>query len=134
LLTNWRQEVARVSRVLSIDIKVDEAAIDEFLTRDLHRQRHCGQVTETFSYNWVSRVYTMLCTAAQDRAIEVSELDEIYNAYQSNARTFRIALDAYRNGMNPEQVRELNYNVPIWIAGRDFDESPCFHQGSGRVT
>jgi hypothetical protein len=66
LLDDWRPEVKRISAALGVDLNTqDEGAVEEFLKQDLHRQRHCGPVTEPFGTDWISAVYETLCAAAR---------------------------------------------------------------------
>jgi hypothetical protein len=123
LLEDWRVEVARVSKALSIELKPDETAIDNFLTRDLHRQRFSGPVTETFGYSWVTRVYANLSAAAQDEPLDLPTMDEIYHAYRANERAFRIAWDEFCDRyslIDPQHVREMLDSAPVFRSGRDF--------------
>ncbi len=96
LLEDWRREVARVSRALDLDLAPDAAAVDAFLTPDLHRQRCEGPITEVFGYPWLSDTYTILAEAARDRPLDVARLDEIFRAYRTCERAFRISLDDWR--------------------------------------
>jgi hypothetical protein len=96
LMKNWRAEIVRLSEALSVELRPDHAAIEEFLTADLYRQRFSGPVTETLGYSWTTRVYAILSAAAQDGPIDFPSLDEIYHAYRANERTFRIASDDFR--------------------------------------
>lgn len=123
LINNWRVEVARVSRALSIDLKPDETAISDFLTRDLYRQRCTDPIIETFGYSWITRVYAILSSAAQDGPVDLPVLDEIYYAYRANERTFRIAWDEFRNGLqriDKQQLLERLERLPVLKSGQDF--------------
>lgn len=96
LLGNWRSEVVRMSDALAIDLVPDERAIEEFITLDLYRQRRTDPIIECFSYDWMSRVYETISAAARGASLSFGVLDEIYDAYQTNERTFRIAWDEWR--------------------------------------
>jgi hypothetical protein len=50
------------------------------VTPDLHRQRHCGPVTEPFGTDWISTVYEALRAAARDQ----SALDRVFEAYRAS--------------------------------------------------
>jgi hypothetical protein len=96
LLKDWRREVERISATLAIDFNTrDEGAIEEFLTPDLHRQRHCGPVTEPFGANWISAVYEGLSAAARDEPWDQSALDRVFEAYRASERGFRVALEDF---------------------------------------
>lgn len=120
LLTNWRVEIDRVAKALTINMNANEAAIDGFLSHNLHRERYSGPVTETFGYSWTTRIYSILTAAAQDKAIDFPSLDEIYYAYRANARAFRLAIDEVRNKHSHQEVGGFIDSLPIWTAERDF--------------
>lgn len=128
LLTDWRSEMSRISAALSIDLSArDESAIEEFLRRDLRRQRHDGPATEVFGQPWVSRVYTALSAAARDEPVDTATLDEVFDAYRACERAFRVALEDFagrrdsrpairepREGRNPNLAKLIGV-----VAGRD---------------
>jgi hypothetical protein len=119
LLKDWRVEVARVSKTLSIDLEVDETSIDDFVTPDLHRQVYSGPITETFGYSWITRVYAILSAAAQDGPIDLPSLDEIYHAYRASARAFRTPVDDVENRLSTQRLREFVDRLPILKSDRD---------------
>jgi hypothetical protein len=89
VVDDWRREIKRISATLPIDLSTgDEDAIDEFLTPDLHRQRHCGPVTEAFGTDWNSTVWETLCAAARDEPLDGSALDRVFEAYRSERTWF----------------------------------------------
>lgn len=97
LLEDWRREIKRISVVLGIDLDArDEAAIEEFLKPDLHRQRHCGQVTEPFGADWISAVYETLCAAARDEPWDASALDRVFETYRASEYGFRTMFEDLR--------------------------------------
>jgi hypothetical protein len=101
LLGNWRKEISRVSAALEIDLsKQDVAALDEFLTPDLQRNRDCGPVVDRFGTDWISAVYGVLQAAARDEPWDTSELDRVYEAYRASERDLRTALDDFRTQTN----------------------------------
>jgi hypothetical protein len=92
LLDDWRRETARISAALAIDLNTqDEGAVEEFLTPDLHRQRHSGAMTEPFGTDWFSVVYEELQAAARDDSWDQSALDRVFEAYGTSEQTFRTA-------------------------------------------
>jgi len=96
LLEDWRREIKRISAALSIDLNTrDEGAIEEFLKPDLHRQRHCGPVTDPFGSGWISAVYEALCAAARDEPFDQSGLDSVFEAYRASERGFRTAFEDF---------------------------------------
>jgi hypothetical protein len=102
LLTDWRAEVSRISAALSIDLSGrDESTIEEFLRHDLRRQRHSGGVTEIFGQPWLSRVYAAFSAAARDEPLDTEGLDEIFEAYRTHERAFRVALQDFAGRRDP---------------------------------
>ncbi|BCO47480.1 hypothetical protein MINTM002_31540 [Mycobacterium intracellulare] len=92
LLEDWRREIKRISAALGIDLaNRDEGAIDEFLTRDLHRNRDHGPVAEPFGTDWVSTVYKVAQSAARDESLDESALNRVYDAYRASEHAFRTA-------------------------------------------
>lgn len=119
LLDDWRREVKRISAALPIDLtNRDESAIDEFLTNDLHRQRHCSSVTETFGTDWISTVYEALSAAARDEPLDETALDGVFNAYKASAHGFSTAFEDYRGlrkrvGLMPTGLKLINEALAI---------------------
>ena len=96
LLDDWRREMKRISAALTIDLDTrDEDAIDEFLQQDLHRQRHCGPVTEPFGTDWISTVYDSLSAAARDESWDGSALDRVFQAYRASEDGFRTVFEDF---------------------------------------
>jgi hypothetical protein len=123
LMKDWRTEVARISKALHIQLSGDEAAIDDFLDRDLHRNKCSGPVSEPFPYSWMSRTYTILSNAALDRPIDFATLDEIYGAFRACERTFRVSFDEYQIYADSDAAKrshEALEHEPILMSGRDF--------------
>ena len=98
LLSDWRRQIARIGRVLSVDLSsTNAAAIDAFLTPDLHRERNSGPVVEPFGYPWLAQTYALLMQAARDQAPDAATLDRIWHMYRQCERSFRVALDDSRS-------------------------------------
>lgn len=98
LLSDWRREVARIGHALAVDLScTDGAAIDAFLSRDLHRQRDSGPVVEPFGYAWLAETYAVLTEAARDQPVESVVLDRILRMYRACEHSFRVALDDSRS-------------------------------------
>jgi hypothetical protein len=94
LLDDWRREITRISKTLAIDLNTrDEGAIEEFLTPDLWRQRHCGPVTDRFGTDWMSAVYQAMRAAARDEPWDVSVLDRVFEAYRVSEHDFRTSFE-----------------------------------------
>lgn len=101
-LHDWRAEVSRIEAALSVDLSVrDEAAIDDFLSPDLQRQRHGTRISEVFGERWISRVYAALSAAARDEAVDTNALDEIFDAYRACEHAFRVSLDEFQTRFVP---------------------------------
>ncbi len=102
LLKDWRQEISRVSEAISIELNDrEEESIDNFLRRDLHRQKSDGQPANwAFNLNWVNSIYATLSAAARGTPCDRRILDEIYIAFRSSERTFRLSWNEFlsRNG------------------------------------
>ena len=97
LLNDWRREVARIGHALTMDLAyTDGAAIDAFVSRDLHRQKDSGPVLEPFGYPWIAETYAVLTEAARDESVKGAVLDRILRMYRVCERSFRVALDDSR--------------------------------------
>ncbi|WP_207568729.1 sulfotransferase family protein [Mycolicibacterium tusciae] len=124
LLNDWRREVKRISAALAIDLDAqDESAIEEFLTPNLHRQRHQGPVIEPFGTSWFSTVYEDMRAAARDEPWEQSALDLIFDGYRASERTFRAASADFRrlrrvNRLLRPSITKLNYEVRAMVNRR----------------
>ena len=116
-LDDWRREIKRISAALAIDLNTrDEGAIEEFLKPDLHRQRHCGPVTEPFGTDWISAVYEALRAAARDEPWDQSALDRVFEAYRASEHGFRTVFQDFRrfhklNRLIRPSIMKLNYEV-----------------------
>lgn len=94
LLDDWRREMKRISTELGVQLdSPDDDAIEEFLTPGLHRQRHCGPVTDLFGSDWISLVYDALRGGAQDDPLDMSTLDHVFESYRAGERDFRMAFE-----------------------------------------
>jgi hypothetical protein len=101
-LQDWRAELARIEAALSIDLSVrDEAAIDDFLSPDLHRQRHGARISEVFGEGWIHRVYAALAAAARDEPLDTNALDAIFDSYRACEHAFRVCLDEFHTRFVP---------------------------------
>jgi hypothetical protein len=102
LLRDWRGQVPRIEAALSIDLSLrDEAAIDDFLSPDLRRQRHGGTIAEAFGERWTSRVYGALSAAARDEPLDRNGLDAIFDSYSACERAFRISFQEFQTRFAP---------------------------------
>jgi hypothetical protein len=125
-LDDWRREIKRISAALAIDLTIrDEGAIEEFLKPDLHRQRHCGAVTEPFGTDWISAVYEALRAAARDEPWDGSALDRVFEAYRASEHGFRTAFE------NFHRFRRLNRVIPPSILKLSFEVAAIAHRRRG---
>ncbi|MBY0291200.1 MAG: MFS transporter [Mycobacteriaceae bacterium] len=112
VLDDWRREMKRISTGLNIDLNTrHEGAIDDFLNRDLQRQRHCGVVSESYGTEFISTVYAAMQAAAQDQPWDESELDRVFEAYRASERNFRAAFEDYRSIGNRMSLRTLTMDL-----------------------
>ncbi|OBG84438.1 hypothetical protein A5699_26965 [Mycobacterium sp. E802] len=96
-LADWQRETKRISTALEIDLGCrDDAAIEEFLSTDLHRQRQCGPVAEPFGTDWIATVYDALSAASRDEQWDPSALDRVFEAYRGTERGFRMAFENFQ--------------------------------------
>jgi hypothetical protein len=117
LLRDWRAQVSRIAATLSLDLSArDEAAVDRFLRRDLHRQRHGGRIFDLFGHGWISRVHEALSAAARDQPLDTATLDEVFASYRASERAFRVALDDFRARMAIDVGRDPNITARISAA------------------
>lgn len=102
VLDDWRTEVARISKQLSIDLSnADEPAIDAFLDQALHRQQYAGVVRDVFGLPWLSETYNAFAAASRDVSLDTAKLDEIFAQFAACEGTFRTALDQFRTRFRP---------------------------------
>ncbi|WP_129778479.1 sulfotransferase family protein [Peristeroidobacter soli] len=117
LMKDWRVEINRVSRALSVDLRPDEAAIDRFMSRDLHRQRSsASQNPETFASSWIQRSYDVLSKAAQGEPLDLAQLEEISREFSKSEPAQRELLA----GIDLQPLREYFGRRPVWRAGVDY--------------
>jgi hypothetical protein len=108
LLNNWRRQIGRISEALSIDLShSDDAAINRFLSSDLYRQKRFGPLVEPFDQPWLGQVYAAFSAASRGSRLDVNSLDEIFSAFSSYERPFRVALEEYRRRFAPDSTKEL---------------------------
>lgn len=106
LLDDWRREMKRICTELPVELHTqDERAIEEFLTPGLHRQRHCGPVTDLFGADWISLVYEALHEAAQEDPLDMSTLDRVFTSYRESERDFRKAFEDFHGLSNSALFR-----------------------------
>ncbi|MDV3129214.1 sulfotransferase family protein [Mycobacterium sp. 21AC1] len=126
LLDDWRREVKRISVALGIDFGTrDEDAIEDFLTPDLHRQRHTGPVTETFGTDWISVVYDELHAAARDEPWDQSALDRVYAEYRASEQGFRTVFE------NSQRLHKLNRFIRPSILKLRYEAVAMAHRRRG---
>jgi hypothetical protein len=125
LLRDWRSQIARISRSLSMELVPDHAAIEGFLVKDLHRQKGADAIQEPFGDSWLSQVYEALFATSKDSELDTEGLDAIYMAYRSNETAFRLAhsefgafLNLVRESASSAQNRSADF--PTYLRDRDF--------------
>jgi hypothetical protein len=97
-LDDWPREIKRISTALEIDLNTQEAAaIEEFLTTDLRRQRQCGRIDGFFGADWISAVYQALCAAARDEPLDGPALDCLFDSYRASEHELRVAFKDFRS-------------------------------------
>jgi hypothetical protein len=97
VLHDWRSEVNRIKEGLSIDLREFKAAeIDEFLNQDLYHEKDSGIPIDVFGQHWLPSVYDTLSAAARDKPVNKQLMNEVFIAYSSCERSFRLALDQFR--------------------------------------
>lgn len=108
LLSNWRQEIKRISTALGIELDTRNVdAIESFLTPGLRHQRQPGPVNELFGTDWLSAVYKSLHAAARDEPVDEPSLDRVFGEYRACERTFRLASDEFHRRNSNILVRLL---------------------------
>ena len=102
VLGDWRRQTRRIADRLAIDLRIDdEAVIDAFVDRNLHRQRCPGAASNHFGQEWTARVYAALSAAARDAPVDTEAMDTVFAAFSATERAFRIALDEFRAKFGP---------------------------------
>jgi hypothetical protein len=111
-MADRRTEIARISKTLSLELKSNEFSVENFLSRDLYRQRHADAVVETFGCSSMSKAYAILSAAAVDEGVDLQSLDELYHAYRSHERAFRLATDEFRVWLAQRSPEALHAQSP----------------------
>jgi len=103
LLNDWRKEVGRIAKRLTVDLRdADAAAIDRFLDPSLQRQRSSGKPSDMLGQTWTSDTYAALSAAARDGPLDLPKLDATFAAFAACERTFRRAVDEFsRRDLDP---------------------------------
>jgi hypothetical protein len=126
LLDDWRREIKRISSALAVDLNnQDEDAIDEFLRPDLHRQRHCGPVTEFFGTDWISTAYAALGAAARDEPWDQAALDRVFELYRASEIGFRTAFKDFK------RLHKFNWLIRPSVLNLAYEVMAIAHRRSG---
>ncbi|BBY21005.1 hypothetical protein MSTO_12100 [Mycobacterium stomatepiae] len=113
-LDDWRREVKRISTTLEVDLKApQEAAIEEFLSPDLWRQRHSGCVQGLGGADWISTVHTALCAAAHDEPVDNAALDGIFESYSASEHELRSAFEDFHAHSKKALYRFLKPSIAM---------------------
>jgi len=98
LLSDWRKEIARISKCLTVDLSdADEVAIKHFLDPNLHRQKSCAMPKGTLGQAWTLDTYMALSATARDEPLDLQKIDAAFSDFAACERTFRRALDEFRH-------------------------------------
>jgi hypothetical protein len=104
ILADWRKEIARISRQLSVDLNAaDPSAVDVFLDRSLHRQQSRATPRDMFVRPWLSETYAALSAACRDEPLDCDRLDAIFSEFAACESAFRIAFDQSRERFGSPQ-------------------------------
>ncbi len=98
LLGDWRKEIARISKLLAVDLSdADDVAINRFLDPDLHRQKSCAKPNDMLGETLTLDTYMALSAAARDELLDLQKIDAAFSDFAARERTFRRALDEFRH-------------------------------------
>jgi hypothetical protein len=115
LLDNWRRVVGRISRVLGVEFSnIDETAIADFLSRDLHRQRHSSQPVENVGPFALGQIYDAMLGATRDAPLDLGSLDRILQTYWACVRVMEVAFGEFQNRFAPTVPREPGGTDLVW--------------------
>jgi hypothetical protein len=104
LITDWKREVNRITRALSIDLSSrQEGEIDAFLCPELRRQRVSTNTKDLPNPTSVHRVYAMLSGASRDRDLEESEIEGLVASYMTSAEA-RLATEQFVGQFSPDRI------------------------------
>jgi hypothetical protein len=96
VLADRRREVARIERALGTDLSpVDAAAIDGFLTSDLHRQHRHGNDAPDIDPPALAEVFRIFMAAARDKPLDVAALDRLFASYIAYGRIWPKATESF---------------------------------------
>ena len=102
VIGDWRKEVGRISRALSIDLAgADEARIEDFLARDLYRQRRSSRPVANIGPLRIGELYSALSAAAHDAPLDAETLDGVFQAYRECGRAVLAAFEEFRTRFGP---------------------------------
>ncbi|WP_308205272.1 sulfotransferase family protein [Mycolicibacterium frederiksbergense] len=116
-LEDWRREVKRIAHALPVDLDTGEqAAVEQFLAKDLRHQRQCGPIIEPFGTDWLSAGYRTLSAAARDEPWDQAELDRIFEGYRSAEHGFRTAITDFRGQFSRRYRFSRAFMKPVYEA------------------
>jgi hypothetical protein len=127
LLNDWRAEIARINESLSLDLRASKTAeIEEFLSEDLYHERDCDIPMDVFGQTWMPSVYATLSAAARGNAVNTQLMDDVFVAFSSCEKAFRVAMDQFRGWLPPPaapadaQIAQLGND--LLLANKKADE------------
>jgi hypothetical protein len=86
VMTDWREQVHRISRSLDLDFsKQNSTEIDAFLRPDLYRQKKAYLAADDIP-NDVRNVHEMLSEAARDKPLNLRSIDAAFGHFASAER------------------------------------------------
>lgn len=97
LLGDWRQQTRRMGATLDVDLsQPDTAAIEEFLSSNLHRQRRAPDAAPDFMLPALRTVYdAFAAAAASDAPLDVALLDRLHHAFMASAAVWPVAVRSF---------------------------------------
>jgi len=107
LLSDWRKEVNRVGRALSIDLSpVRDREIEGFLSPDLRHQRAALNAQESEAATPIQRVYAMLSMASRDVKLSESAVENLVSVHMSSSEA-QTAAEQFARGFSPGLQRRF---------------------------
>jgi hypothetical protein len=126
LLDDWRREVKRIATGLSVDLNLDEPAVEDFLVRGQHRQvTTWSACPEPFGTDWMATTYHQLHKAAVDDAWDQYDLSRVFGEYRDAEHGFRTAFDSF------ERIEKFHHRIPLSIAKLALEGAAIVHRRRG---
>jgi hypothetical protein len=101
LLMDWRSEVDRVTKALSIDLcSVRDHEIEAFLSPDLRRQRAPCAARDPDTSSPIQSAYAMLSMASRDMEFSESAVENLVAVHMSSSEA-HTAVEQFARGFSP---------------------------------